>query len=49
MKKIVFVSGAGGSIGSEICREIIFHEPSLIFSLITVNLIYTQLKVNYQK
>lgn len=28
--KIIFVSGAGGSIGSEICRQILKHSPKLL-------------------
>ena len=33
LNKIIFVSGAGGSIGSEICRQILNLSPKAIILL----------------
>ena len=36
--KLIFVSGAGGSIGSEICRQILNLAPKTIIPLIILNI-----------
>jgi len=51
--KVVMVSGAGGSIGSELCRQILDHEPSTLllyevseFALYTI---YAELSATTEK
>ena len=52
-KKVVLITGAGGSIGSEICRQIIIYKPKLIIlidnSEAALYHIYDELNSNFQQ
>ena len=41
---VICVTGAGGSIGSELCRKIITLSPKKLLSLIIQNLIFLKLE-----
>lgn len=52
--KIVLVTGAGGSIGSELCRQILFQKPRIILLLenseiALYNILNTLNKLNFQR
>ena len=38
--KVILVTGGGGSIGSEICRQVALHGPKLLIILISMKIMY---------
>jgi len=49
--KVIMVTGGGGSIGSELCRQLVSHKPKqlIIFDIYENNAydIQQELKINY--
>ncbi|MDH5719676.1 MAG: polysaccharide biosynthesis protein [Spirochaetia bacterium] len=47
--KVILITGAGGSIGSELCRQIVAYNPSLIIMYEAVELFLYNLEMEFNK
>ena len=46
INSVICISGAGGSIGSEICNQLLKFKPSILFLLNVTNMLYIKFKKN---